>query len=294
MVIGVLIDDVLVRQPLKKLIYKILVAVPQTKCNTNSRPASGSDSMHDSLDSLAFSTDSCLGGGSLASSSFGTGDNSHESLDTPAIDPVPEPPAPLQPVAVPATVMATLLNILRSIPQRGSYLLSTLGLLPPIANVQSPAPPKLVAVSDLPVFLTQTGCKPSAVDSLVHDRSVRVFISSTFLDMQQEREVLVKSVFREVEHYCSENHITFSFVDLRWGITEEMSTSGKVITTCLREVERWFVEQRALGPIFALHVLKLLLDLQPPILFVYVGRTLWMARYGRYNRSRRYPVGGHL
>lgn len=73
---------------------------------------------------------------------------------------------------------------------------------------------------------------------LSKDRSVRIFVSSTFKDMQQERECLVGHVFPHVERYCLDRQISFSFVDLRWGITEEMSSSGQVITTCLREVER--------------------------------------------------------
>jgi nephrocystin-3 len=66
----------------------------------------------------------------------------------------------------------------------------------------------------------------------------RVFISSTFQDLQEEREHLVKKIFPEVRARCRERGITFTEVDLRWGVTEEDVTSGRVIRTCLEEVDR--------------------------------------------------------
>ncbi|MDP4198915.1 MAG: DUF4062 domain-containing protein [Bacteroidota bacterium] len=67
---------------------------------------------------------------------------------------------------------------------------------------------------------------------------LRVFISSTFQDLQEEREHLVKKVFPEVRSRCRERGVTFTEVDLRWGVTEEDVTSGRVIRTCLEEIDR--------------------------------------------------------
>jgi len=67
---------------------------------------------------------------------------------------------------------------------------------------------------------------------------IRVFISSTFRDMQKERELLVKKVFPELRRLCSERFVTFTEVDLRWGITEEQSAEGKVLPICLEEIHR--------------------------------------------------------
>ena len=64
-------------------------------------------------------------------------------------------------------------------------------------------------------------------------REIRVFISSTFRDMQEERELLVKRVFPELRSICAKRFVTFTEVDLRWGITEE----GKVLPLCLAEIE---------------------------------------------------------
>ncbi|HEY3875499.1 MAG TPA: DUF4062 domain-containing protein, partial [Candidatus Kapabacteria bacterium] len=67
---------------------------------------------------------------------------------------------------------------------------------------------------------------------------LRVFVSSTFRDLQEEREHLVKKIFPEVRARCRERGITFTEVDLRWGVTEEDVTSGRVVRTCLEEIDR--------------------------------------------------------
>lgn len=53
------------------------------------------------------------------------------------------------------------------------------------------------------------------------DRVIRVFISSTFRDMMRERDLLVKEVFPELRRKCAQRFVTFTEVDLRWGITGE-------------------------------------------------------------------------
>src|SRR5688572_14246135 len=68
-------------------------------------------------------------------------------------------------------------------------------------------------------------------------RNVRVFISSTFLDMYGEREMLVKRVFPQLRNFCETRQVTLSEVDLRWGIPQEEVDAGKVLPICLAEVE---------------------------------------------------------
>jgi nephrocystin-3 len=67
---------------------------------------------------------------------------------------------------------------------------------------------------------------------------LRVFISSTFRDLQEEREHLVKKIFPEIRSLCRERGIRFTEIDLRWGLTEEEGTLGRVIRTCLEEIDR--------------------------------------------------------
>jgi hypothetical protein len=68
-------------------------------------------------------------------------------------------------------------------------------------------------------------------------REIRIFVSSTFRDMQLEREQLVKHVFPELRQLCSERNVFFSFVDLRWGVTQEAACEGSTINICLSELD---------------------------------------------------------
>ncbi|GHV65977.1 hypothetical protein FACS1894199_08240 [Bacteroidia bacterium] len=72
----------------------------------------------------------------------------------------------------------------------------------------------------------------------IEERQIRVFISSTFRDMQAERDYLVTKVFPSIRRYCEERDITFFELDLRWGISEEESQQGKVVDICLKEIEK--------------------------------------------------------
>jgi len=66
---------------------------------------------------------------------------------------------------------------------------------------------------------------------------LRLFISSTFHDLQEERGYLIKHVFPQLRALCRQRGIEFTEIDLRWGLTAEESTLGKVIRTCLEEID---------------------------------------------------------
>src|SRR6185295_17547400 len=69
-----------------------------------------------------------------------------------------------------------------------------------------------------------------------HGRNeLRVFISSTFRDLQEEREHLIKKIFPEIRSLCRARGITFTEVDLRWGLTDEDVALGQVIRTWIEE-----------------------------------------------------------
>ena len=70
------------------------------------------------------------------------------------------------------------------------------------------------------------------------NRVIRVFISSTFRDMKEEREILVKKVFPQLRKTCEERQVTWGEVDLRWGVTDEQQAEGKVLPICLEEIKR--------------------------------------------------------
>ena len=69
-------------------------------------------------------------------------------------------------------------------------------------------------------------------------REIRVFLSSTFRDMDAERHYLVTRVFPEIRQICYQRMVNFSEIDLRWGITEEAAHNGRTVQICLEEIER--------------------------------------------------------
>lgn len=73
--------------------------------------------------------------------------------------------------------------------------------------------------------------------TLIENRMIRVFISSTFEDLQDERTELIRKTFPRLREMAAQRDVTLTEVDLRWGITQEESESGKVMEICLREVE---------------------------------------------------------
>jgi hypothetical protein len=69
-------------------------------------------------------------------------------------------------------------------------------------------------------------------------RSIKLFISSTFTDFFQERDIIVKFVIPKLRRLCRERDLTLSLTDLRWGITTRASSAALVHLMCLREVKR--------------------------------------------------------
>jgi tetratricopeptide (TPR) repeat protein len=96
------------------------------------------------------------------------------------------------------------------------------------------------AVSDLSRLRYRMGRRGMPDQSLQStlDRQIRVFISSTFRDMQEERNYLVKFTFPELRKLCESRGVVWGEVDLRWGVTDEESAEGKVLPICLEEIRR--------------------------------------------------------
>ena len=66
----------------------------------------------------------------------------------------------------------------------------------------------------------------------------RVFVSSTFTDMKQERGILQRDAFPRLEKFCEEQGAKFQAVDLRWGVNEESSLDQKTLQICFNELAR--------------------------------------------------------
>lgn len=69
-------------------------------------------------------------------------------------------------------------------------------------------------------------------------RTFRVFISSTFNDLKEERNALQQRVFPELEKLCERNGCRFQAVDLRWGVSDEAGLDQQTMRICLDEIKR--------------------------------------------------------
>ncbi len=69
-------------------------------------------------------------------------------------------------------------------------------------------------------------------------RTVRLFLSSTFRDFGEERDLLIKRVFPALRARLKERFVELVDVDLRWGITAEEAERGEVLPICLTEIDR--------------------------------------------------------
>jgi hypothetical protein len=68
------------------------------------------------------------------------------------------------------------------------------------------------------------------------NRLIRIFISSTFIDMSVERTLLQSKIVPEVKRYCNSKGWQFECIDLRWGVSQEAQESKKTIEICLNEI----------------------------------------------------------
>ena len=58
-------------------------------------------------------------------------------------------------------------------------------------------------------------------------------ISFSTFSGEDQREYLVKKVFPEIRAMCRQRGVTFTEIDLRWGITEEEAERDGIIRICL-------------------------------------------------------------
>jgi nephrocystin-3 len=73
--------------------------------------------------------------------------------------------------------------------------------------------------------------------STYKQRQVKLFISSTFKGLYDERDVLAKHVFPEIHRRCQQRKVDFVEIDLRWGIPKEQVKSGTAVPVCLARID---------------------------------------------------------
>jgi WD40 repeat protein len=69
-------------------------------------------------------------------------------------------------------------------------------------------------------------------------RTFRVFVSSTFEDLKEERDALQREVFPKLRMLCEQHGARFQAIDLRWGVRDEAALDQQTMEICLREIRR--------------------------------------------------------
>ena len=67
---------------------------------------------------------------------------------------------------------------------------------------------------------------------------VRVFVSSTFLDMEAERNILHQFVLPQLQRKAAQRYINVDFIDLRWGLDPEQLRTNNEVELCLDQIKR--------------------------------------------------------
>jgi tetratricopeptide (TPR) repeat protein len=78
---------------------------------------------------------------------------------------------------------------------------------------------------------------PSLRAEVRRGAGIRIFVSSTFRDMQAERDALVDRVFPELRRRAEQRGVGLREVDLRWGVTAEEAEADEVLPICLAEID---------------------------------------------------------
>ena len=66
----------------------------------------------------------------------------------------------------------------------------------------------------------------------------RLFVSSTFSDLQAERNALQEHVFPRLRKLCAQHGARFQAIDLRWGVSDEAALDQQTMSICLDEIAR--------------------------------------------------------
>ncbi|XP_053386344.1 NACHT domain- and WD repeat-containing protein 1-like isoform X2 [Mercenaria mercenaria] len=77
---------------------------------------------------------------------------------------------------------------------------------------------------------------------------VRIFLSSTFTDMQAERNWLMKNAFPQLRQFCQQRGLDFQIADMRWGVREDATDDHKTTELCLHEIKN--CQKLSRGPNF--------------------------------------------
>ena len=85
--------------------------------------------------------------------------------------------------------------------------------------------------------------------------NVVIFLSSTFADMQKERDLIREKIAPDLADFTQRYGINLEFVDLRWGIDtggiDENEANSKILRTCFDEIKwRQFFNEYSVLPVW--------------------------------------------
>ena len=70
------------------------------------------------------------------------------------------------------------------------------------------------------------------------NKTIRVFLSSTFKEMEGERDALHRGAFPHLRAHCEAQGFQFQVIDLRWGVSNEAAWDQRAEELCLEEIRR--------------------------------------------------------
>ena len=79
-------------------------------------------------------------------------------------------------------------------------------------------------------------------------RIIRLFISSTFKDMSEERDKIMHVIYPKLERYCSSKGYILQIIDMRWGIFESACNDQLTADICFDEIR--LARELSNGPFF--------------------------------------------
>lgn len=80
------------------------------------------------------------------------------------------------------------------------------------------------------------------MDTIKPWKTISIFVSSTFSDMQAERDYIRKYTIPLLEEYFNPKHISIKFIDLRWGVNTRDGNiedrEEEILRVCFNEIQR--------------------------------------------------------
>ncbi|CAH1801102.1 unnamed protein product [Owenia fusiformis] len=106
-----------------------------------------------------------------------------------------------------------------------------------------PAPEEEVVASQREIYRGRLDNLPDNTSNIV-----RIFLSSTFTDTINERNILLDKAYPELRQFCAQNGLDFQVVDMRWGVRDVMTSDHQTTEICLQEI--YNCQRLSVGPNF--------------------------------------------